>query len=249
MTTPDQELTKNKAEQVNPSPDRPVEPAESLMDKRANEDSQQLNKLYRELSPEQKNQFPQAQEKAAEILQNLIKGDLVYDGLTHEESSVLKKVREAYIKFEKSTPGENFVCKFGNPLDQKIYDNLFQKIAFEELLSGQKIADNNKANAIREDIGIPKQEAKTPAPTAKIETPANSTAEQVKAAFEALGGGVRAGVIEKVLDYDKRIRAALAGKPIKPGDTFEGLKKDFRFFTRQEWAEDFDIKKIWEGKE
>ncbi|KKU52974.1 MAG: hypothetical protein A3H69_01030 [Candidatus Sungbacteria bacterium RIFCSPLOWO2_02_FULL_47_9] len=61
----------------------------------------------------------------------------------------------------------------------------------------------------------------------------------IEKAFLQAGETARKGAKEKFREYDERIRAAMKGTPLKPGDTVEGLKKDFRFFTRKEWDEGF----------
>jgi hypothetical protein len=68
-----------------------------------------------------------------------------------------------------------------------------------------------------------------------------SAAETVKAAFDAMRGGIEQGALDKVSEYDQRIRAAQGGKPMKAGDTVAGLLKDFKFFAREDWTDQFKI--------
>ena len=68
-----------------------------------------------------------------------------------------------------------------------------------------------------------------------------SVGQQIKDAFRNFGGGVREGVLSKIAEYDKRIRAAKDGRPIKAWDTATNLLSDFKRFARQDWADDFDM--------
>ena len=70
-----------------------------------------------------------------------------------------------------------------------------------------------------------------------------SVGKQVKDAFRGIAGGIREGALSKIAEYDKRIRAAKEGKPIKAGDTATNLLSDFKRFARQDWADDFDMGK------
>jgi len=57
------------------------------------------------------------------------------------------------------------------------------------------------------------------------------------------------GSLGKIQEYDERIRAVRAGKPIKNGDTEDVLLEDFRSFVKQDWSEDFDINKFQKERE
>ncbi len=76
--------------------------------------------------------------------------------------------------------------------------------------------------------------------TVEVNSP-EATAGQIGRAFEALASGINEAAKAKIREYDRRIRAAIAGNPIKPGDTAEGLKEDFRVFTKKEWTVDYRV--------
>ncbi len=61
----------------------------------------------------------------------------------------------------------------------------------------------------------------------------------IEMAFLQAGESAKREAKDKFREYDERIRSAMNGTPLKPGDTVEGLKKDFRFFKGQDWTEDF----------
>lgn len=208
----------------------------------------QINEKFTKLPDNQKVEFPNAQRDAVQVLTEHVQGQRDIDGLSPEESFVLGKLKTAYEEFKRENPDRPFDSNFLQGIDRKVYDNLAQRLTFKVLEGKQNITDQEKVNKLRQDLGIPTQEVKTPDILPKKE-PALSTAEQVKKAFEALGGGVEAGVIAKVQEYDERIRAAKAGKPIKPGDTERGLLADFKFFTKQEWNEGFNIENFQKSRE
>ena len=74
--------------------------------------------------------------------------------------------------------------------------------------------------------------------------PVNQTAEDTKKAFEGLIEGFDRGRLKKLKEYDERIRAVLAGNPIKNYDKEEDLKKDFKQLSGVDWDEDFTIDKL-----
>lgn len=74
--------------------------------------------------------------------------------------------------------------------------------------------------------------------------PENQTAKDIKMAFEGLKGSFSRGKLEKIKEYDERIKAVQAGTPIKNYDKIEDLKKDFRQLSGIDWAENLDIDKL-----
>ena len=77
--------------------------------------------------------------------------------------------------------------------------------------------------------------------------PSKQTAADVTAGFEIMKDGLREARIDKVGEYDERIRAVQAGKPIKKNDRLEDLFKDFRRVSGQDWTEAFDMAQYREG--
>jgi len=208
----------------------------------------QINERFAKLPDNQKAEFPNAQRDAVQVLTEHVQGQRDVDGLSLEESFVLGKLKTAYEEFKRENPDKPFDSNFLQGIDRKVYDNLAQRLTFKVLEAKQIVSDQEKANTIRQDLGVPTQNVEIPNIIPKKET-TPSTAEQIKSAFDAIGGGVEAGVIAKVQEYDKRIRAARAGKPTKSGDTEKGLLTDFKFFTKQEWNEGFDIKNFQKSRE
>lgn len=76
-----------------------------------------------------------------------------------------------------------------------------------------------------------------------------SSAQQIEGAFKGIAGGVREAAFAKVAEYDARIRAARDGNPLKPGDTVDNLRADFKRFARQDWTENFDVDQYKKGAE
>lgn len=117
-----------------------------------------LKQQYSGLSDEQKTKFPDAQKDAAKILTECIQGKREVDDLSPEESFVLQKLKTSYENFKKDNPDIPFSFDFAKDIDRSVYNNLAQRLSFSVLESRRKIDDLKKANAIREELGIPKQE-------------------------------------------------------------------------------------------
>ena len=120
-----------------------------------------LKQQYSGLSDEQKVKFPDAQKDATKILTECIQGkkeinDLSND-LSPEESFVLQKLKTSYENFKKDNPDKPFSFDFAKNIDKSVYNNLVQRLSFSVLENKGKIDDQEKANAIREELGIPKQ--------------------------------------------------------------------------------------------
>ena len=57
------------------------------------------------------------------------------------------------------------------------------------------------------------------------------------------------GTLGKVQEYDERIRAVRAGKPIKTTDKEDSLLASFKSFVKQDWSEDFDMNRFQKERE
>lgn len=119
---------------------------------------ERLKQQYSGLSDEQKAKFPNAQEDATKILTECIQGKREIDDLSPEESFVFQKLKTSYENFKKENPDNPFSFDFAKDIDKSVYNNLVQRLSFSALESKRKIDDQEKANAIREEFGIPKQE-------------------------------------------------------------------------------------------
>lgn len=117
-----------------------------------------LKQQYANLSEEQKTEFPDAQKNAAKMLTKYIQGNREIENLSSEESFVLGKLKANYEDFKKENPDKPFSFDFAKDIDCNIYNNLAQKLSFNVLESKRKIGDQEKANTIREELGIPTQE-------------------------------------------------------------------------------------------
>jgi len=131
--------------------------------KRAEQDreaqkEERLKQQYSGLSDEQKAKFPDAQKDAAKILTECIQGKREINDLSSEESFVLQKLKTSYENFKKDNPDKPFSFDFAKDMDKSVYNNLAQRLSLSVLESKRKIDDQEKANAIREELGIPKQE-------------------------------------------------------------------------------------------
>jgi hypothetical protein len=71
-----------------------------------------------------------------------------------------------------------------------------------------------------------------------MNTPAPSVPDQITDVFKNIGAGVKEAGQNKQREYDNRIRAVKAGKPLKSGDTPDDLLKDFKNFSGKDWSEE-----------
>lgn len=219
--------------------------------KRETEKNQQLNRKYTGLLAEQKAEFPNAQKDAGEILGEHINNKTTIDSLLPEESFVLDKLRTAYTEFKQKNPDQPFRFELGNKIDHQVYSNLVRKMAFKVLESNRNVKEQEEANDIRKEIGIPEQPVdKSEYGLAQEEEtdPGKIVAKEIKAAFEVLGGGIGGELLAKTQEYVDRIRAVEAGNPLKSNDTLADLKFSFKSFTGQEWSDDFDIDEFEKAK-
>ncbi len=122
---------------------------------------QQLSERYSKLPPEQKTEFPVAQTDAGKILNEHIQGKREIDGLSPEEFFVLGKLKTAYEEFKKENPDKPFAFDFSKDLDRSVYNNLAQKLSFKVLEGKQRIGDQERANVIRQELGVPPQDIQT----------------------------------------------------------------------------------------
>ena len=120
----------------------------------------QLTERYAGLPNDQKTEFPNAQKDAARVLTEHIQDQRDIDNLSPEESFVLGKLKTAYEEFKKENPDKPFAFDFSKGIDRKVYNNFAQRLSFRVLEGRQNIGDQEKANTIREELGIPRQEVK-----------------------------------------------------------------------------------------
>ncbi|MCK4554270.1 hypothetical protein KAU19_04895 [Candidatus Parcubacteria bacterium] len=113
---------------------------------------------YSQLPDEDKREFPEAQKGASKIIHEYIKGERDFEDLSKEEEFVLTKLKKAYDEFKNKNPDQKFSFDLSQDIDKQIFENLNYRLAFDVLNSQKGISNQEKANKIREDIGIPTQE-------------------------------------------------------------------------------------------
>jgi len=127
---------------------------------RESEKEKQLAEQYTLLSDNQKKEFPSAQKDAMQVLTECIQGRKEIEDLSREESYVLSKLQHNYREFKKENPDKPFAFDFQQDIDRQVYNNLTQRLSFDVLGAKQKVKDQEKANAIRAELGIPQKEVK-----------------------------------------------------------------------------------------
>jgi len=115
---------------------------------------------YNNLSADLKNIYASAQTEANQILIEYLNGQREITDLAMEEFFVLSKAKTMYKKNMEENPNQPFVYKFNQNIDQKIFQNLQQKLTFEIMENKQHRINQEKANEIRTNLGIPIQELK-----------------------------------------------------------------------------------------
>ncbi|MDD4289848.1 MAG: hypothetical protein PHH83_01055, partial [Patescibacteria group bacterium] len=118
---------------------------------------QLINERYASLSDSQKIEFSGYQKDASDLLSKHIKGEEYLENLSPEEAFVLQKLKDSYENFKKGHPNESFNFQFERDIDKSVYNNLVQRLSFKVLENKQAISDQQKANDIREKLGIPEQ--------------------------------------------------------------------------------------------
>lgn len=110
-----------------------------------------------------------------------------------------------------------------------------------------EINSANRANEIRTELGLPVQpveQSLIEATDAEILSPEEQKARDIKAGFNFMAEAFKGAGKEKIREYDERLRAAMAGKPIKAGDTVDNLMPDFKRFAKVDWTPDINLEKL-----
>lgn len=134
-----------------------------------------MQNKYLGLTDEQKLKFSKAQIESADIINQYLQNQQTIDNLLPEENYVLQKLKNSYEEFKKNNHDKSFAFDFSQDLDKNIYQNLIQKLSFNILQTHLKNQDLEKANAIRNQLGLPKQ---TVLPTDSSETLSNEQQNQ-----------------------------------------------------------------------
>lgn len=123
-----------------------------------------LQNRYVQLPDEERQKFPEYQKIAAEKLVAHIQGKEAISALEPEENFVLGKLQAAYSEHKKAHPDTPFQFKLGREIDERVYNNLAQRLSFGAMESTAAGADQEKADRIRESIGLPKNLEQKPQP-------------------------------------------------------------------------------------
>lgn len=131
---------------------------------RENNKQQILTERYSKLSPEVRQDFPTAQTDAVRLIAEHLKGARrLDDTLTSEERFILQKAEDALKEAQKQNPEQQSInVSFSNQIDQQIYNNLVNRLTFEVLKAKGVVEDQEQANEIRGQMGLPEAEVQTP---------------------------------------------------------------------------------------
>ncbi len=180
--------------------------------------------------------------------------------LTEEERALLGKmhaeVRKARDENEaRFARGEQNLVevqfRFSSPDSYRVFSGLVNRMAEGMLrvidasrMEGQQgKAEKIAARQAEDEARLRELEKRAGIPESTASDPQAEKAETIKKGFGAISEAAKIGAKDKINEYDMRIRSALAGTPLRPGDTIDQLKKDFRFFSGAPWSENFSIEK------
>ena len=208
-----------------------------------------------------------AQGVMSEDITRYIRGEGSLRGveLTEEERALLGKMHAEVRKAREENEArfargeQNLVevqFRFSSPDSYRVFSGLVNRMAEGMLraidasrMEGQQgKAEKIAVRQAEDEAKLRELERKAGISESQPKDPKEEVRKDIKRFFEAtLPEVFRKAHMEKVKDYDSRIRAALGGTPMRPGDTADQLKKDFRFFSGTPWSENFSAEKK-EGK-
>ncbi len=234
------------------------------LDKSKQEGSAKEGSVFEKFSPED---IQNIQKVVTEDIIRYIRdeGPLRGVDLSEEEKTLLQKmhaeVRKAREENEtRFARGEQNLIevqfRFSSPDSYRIFSELVNRIS-EGMLSvieasrisrlqekEDRIARRQADDAAR----LRELEKKAGISESPAEDPQAKKAEMAKKFFGALPEAMKMARQEKIAEYDGRIRTAMSGTPLRPGDTVEQLKKDFQLFARVPWMESFSVQEKEEKK-
>ncbi len=114
----------------------------------------------------------------------------------------------------------------------------------KKLVQEDEATSAKRVDEIRAELGISTQAVKPVEQPQSVLTGEEQKANEITTAFRAMGEGFRDAAVDKIKEYDERLRAVMAGNPIKKGDTVANLMPDFRRFTKVDWTPDFDLSQL-----
>ena len=167
---------------------------------------------------QEKNPALKAQESVIGIITGALKSERSFhrSDLSEDEMRLLSRMSSEVRRAQRDNPDAKINFDLSkNPEAYRTWSGLVNRMAEERL----------------------KKPPSNPAPeTPELPTdPQQAKAKQIKGYFTGISEAARKGAKEKIKEYDRRIRAAEAGRPLKQGDTVEQLQRDFRAFAKQDW--------------
>lgn len=123
-----------------------------------------LTERYSKLPPEVRQDFPTAQTDAVNLIAEHLNGARrLDDKLTSEERFILQKAEDVLKEAQKQNPEQQSInVSFSKQIDQQIYNNLVNRLTFEVLKAKGVVKDQEQANEIRGQMGLPEAEVHTP---------------------------------------------------------------------------------------
>lgn len=137
--------------------------AEILGEIRQQEDQREDGKAahfterYQKMTPDDQQRFPEHQRSAQSQITEAIQGNADLPNLSAEEQSLVDKLRDQYHEFKAEHPDQPFQFQFSRQIDQKVFNNLGYRLAFDSHISSGEIRDQQAANDIRDKLGLPEQ--------------------------------------------------------------------------------------------
>lgn len=121
-----------------------------------------LERRYAGLPNEQQQDFVASQQEANQILSQAVKAERnIDDLLSPEELWILNKAKESYAKAKEQNPDAPLTLQFSRQIDQEVYANLVNRLAFDLMGEKAQMADQTRANDVRREIGITEQSVDT----------------------------------------------------------------------------------------
>ena len=186
---------------------------------------------YSRLSEDQKSKFPSIQKDMAQLVAEHIKGTREIENLTGEERRALLKAEDAWKDSQEKNPGAPLTIKFGKEIDNKVYENLLNRLAFGEIKVKKAEADKEALNKVRQDLGMTPIE-ETDETLNKVDNVLENdsydhkVAQEIKGVFNNLGLGANGGLKDdfenKIQKYADEIKSGKDKKSV-----LQGLPKSF----------------------
>ncbi|MDP3956496.1 MAG: hypothetical protein Q8P97_00690 [bacterium] len=165
-------------------------------------------------------------------IMGFVRGEAPLRGqFSDEEKKLLSKMSAEVRQKMRENPQADINLDFSkNQEAYVIWTELLNRITNESLNTKKRAQEQARLEELRDSIDkheAPKKQA----------DPRQAEAEGIRVAFGKIPESV---VRAKISEYDGRIRRALAGEPLKPGETIGELYRGFRYFAKKDWTRDLD---------